>query len=58
MESYQTSIKALTVDVFGTVTDWHSTIVREGERLGCDKRLTVDCRAQAVPMDETLRPIT
>ncbi|MXX40793.1 MAG: haloacid dehalogenase type II [Gemmatimonadetes bacterium] len=42
MESWQTSIKALTVDVFGTVTDWHSTIVREGERLGSDKRLTVD----------------
>ena len=29
----------------GTVTDWHSTIVREGERLGCDKRITVDWRA-------------
>ena len=27
---------------FGTVTDWYSTIVREGERLGCNKRLTVD----------------
>ena len=42
MESWQTSIKALTVDVFGTVTDWHSTIVREGERLGSDKRIIVD----------------
>ena len=36
MEFRQTSIKALTVDVFGTVTDWYSTIVREGERLGYD----------------------
>ena len=42
MESWQTSIKALTVDVFGTVTDWYSTIVREGERLGSDKRIAVD----------------
>ena len=39
---WQTSIKALTVDVFGTVTDWYSTIVREGECLGCDKGLAVD----------------
>lgn len=36
MEFRQTSIKALTVDVFGTVADWYSTIVREGERLGYD----------------------
>ena len=31
MQSSQTSIKALTVDVFGTVTDWYATIVREGD---------------------------
>ncbi|MYF93002.1 MAG: HAD-IA family hydrolase [Gemmatimonadetes bacterium] len=43
MESWKTSIKALTVDVFGTGTDWYSTIVREGECLGCDKPITVDC---------------
>ena len=48
MESWKTSIKALTVDVFGTVTDWYSTIVREGERLGCDKRIAVDW-ARALP---------
>ena len=42
MNSARLGIKALTVDVFGTVTDWHSTIVREGERLGCDKGITVD----------------
>lgn len=36
MEFRQTSIKALTVNVFGTVADWYSTIVREGERLGYD----------------------
>ncbi len=42
MESWEKSVKALTVDVFGTVTDWYSTIVREGERLGCDKGISVD----------------
>jgi 2-haloacid dehalogenase len=35
------SIKALTFDVFGTVVDWRSGIIREGravdlaDRLGC-----------------------
>lgn len=42
MESWITSIKALTVDVFGTVTDWHSTIIREGERIGSQKQISVD----------------
>ena len=42
VNSARMGIKALTVDVFGTVTDWYSTIVREGERLGCDKGITVD----------------
>jgi 2-haloacid dehalogenase len=42
MESWKTSIKALTVDVFGTVTDWHSTIIREGERFGSQKQIYVD----------------
>ena len=42
MESWKTSIKALTVDVFGTVTDWRSTIIREGERLAAQKQITVD----------------
>ncbi len=42
MGSWQLSIKALTVDVFGTATDWYSTIVREGDCLGYDKRVTVD----------------
>ena len=28
------TIKALTFDVFGTVTDWRSTIIREGKELG------------------------
>jgi 2-haloacid dehalogenase len=36
------SIKALTFDVFGTVVDWRSSLVREGEALGRAKGLTVD----------------
>lgn len=35
-------IKALTFDVFGTVTDWRSTIIHEGQRLGNQKALDVD----------------
>ena len=42
MQSWKTSIKALTVDVFGTVTDWYSTIIREGEQIGSQKQISVD----------------
>ena len=35
-------IKALTFDVFGTVVDWRSGIIREGEALGARKGLDVD----------------
>ena len=34
--------RALVFDVFGTVVDWRSTIVREGEALGREKGLAVD----------------
>jgi 2-haloacid dehalogenase len=36
------SVKALTFDVFGTVVDWRSSIIREGETLGRAKGLAVD----------------
>jgi len=36
------SIKALTFDVFGTVVDWRSSIIREGQALGRRKGLDVD----------------
>ena len=42
MQSWNDSIKALTVDVFGTVTDWYSTIIREGERISSQKQIFVD----------------
>jgi 2-haloacid dehalogenase len=39
--------EALVFDVFGTVVDWRSTIVREGEALGREKDLKVDWAAFA-----------
>lgn len=36
------SVKALTFDVFGTVVDWRSGVIREGEALGRAKGLDVD----------------
>jgi 2-haloacid dehalogenase len=42
------SVLALTFDVFGTVTDWRGTIIREGEALGRAKRLDVDWPAFAL----------
>lgn len=40
-------IRALSFDVFGTVVDWRSTIVREGEELNRAKDLDVDWAAFA-----------
>ena len=37
-----TTIQALTFDVFGTVVDWRSSIIREGEALGQARGLRVD----------------
>lgn len=36
------NVKALTFDVFGTVVDWRSSIIREGEALGRARGLGVD----------------
>ena len=38
---------ALVFDVFGTVVDWRSTVIREGEKLGQEKNLDVDWPAFA-----------
>ena len=40
-------VKALTFDVFGTVVDWRTTVIREGRALGEAKGLTVDWEAFA-----------
>lgn len=42
MNSDTTSIKALTFDVFGTVLDWRTAILREGGQLGRAKSLRVN----------------
>ena len=36
------NVRALTFDVFGTVVDWRSSLIREGEALGRSKGLEVD----------------
>lgn len=41
------TIKALIFDTFGTVTDWRSSIIREGETLGARKGWSVDWPAFA-----------
>ena len=41
------SVRALTFDVFGTVVDWRSSIIREGELVGAAKGLKVDWPAFA-----------
>ena len=40
-------IRTLAFDVFGTVVDWRSTVIREGEELGRAKGLDVDWAAFA-----------
>lgn len=40
-------IKALTFDVFGTVVDWRSSVIREGRQLGQAKGLAIDWAAFA-----------
>jgi 2-haloacid dehalogenase len=41
------TVKALVFDVFGTVVDWRSSVIREGEKLGREKDLEVDWAAFA-----------
>ena len=41
------TIKALTFDVFGTVVDWRSSVIRDGERLGERMGLDIDWAAFA-----------
>jgi len=40
-------VKALTFDVFGTVVDWRSSLIREGEALGRKRGLSADWAAFA-----------
>jgi 2-haloacid dehalogenase len=38
----KTELKALAFDVFGTVVDWRSSIIRDGRKLGREKRMEID----------------
>jgi 2-haloacid dehalogenase len=49
-------IQALTFDVFGTVVDYYSTIVAEGERLGQQKGVQVDWGAFAFAWRNRYQP--
>ena len=49
-------IRALAFDVFGTVVDWRSTIIREGETLGRAKALDVDWAAFAEAWRDRYHP--
>jgi 2-haloacid dehalogenase len=42
MAARKPGVRALVFDVFGTVVDWRSSIIREGKALGQRKRLRVD----------------
>ena len=50
------SVDALVFDVFGTVVDWRSGIIRDGTRLGESNDLTVEWAAFADAWREEYRP--
>ena len=50
------AVDALLFDVFGTVVDWRSGVVRDGERLGEEKGLDVDWAAFADAWREEYQP--
>jgi 2-haloacid dehalogenase len=50
------AVKVLTFDVFGTVVDWRSSVIAEGEQLGRAKGLNVDWAAFADSWRAIYRP--
>jgi len=50
------SVKVLAFDVFGTVVDWRSSVIAEGEQLGRTKGLKVDWSALADAWRAVYRP--
>ena len=50
------NIKVLAFDVFGTVVDWRSSVIAEGEQLGKTKGLNVDWAAFADSWRAVYRP--
>jgi 2-haloacid dehalogenase len=55
-QSIADSIRVLAFDVFGTVVDWRSSVIAEGERLGKIKHLKVDWAAFADAWRGVYRP--
>lgn len=51
-----TSVKALVFDVFGTVVDWRSSVIRECQAFGARKGLERDWTAFAVDWRKAYRP--
>jgi len=51
-----TSVKVLAFDVFGTVVDWRSSVIAEGEQLGKTRGLSVDWAAFADAWRAIYRP--
>lgn len=49
-------IKLLAFDVFGTVVDWRSSVIAEGERLGATQGLNIDWAAFADSWRSIYRP--
>ena len=50
------AVKVLAFDVFGTVVDWRSSVIAEGEQLGKMKKLNVDWTAFADAWRAVYRP--
>jgi 2-haloacid dehalogenase len=49
-------VTALTFDVFGTVVDWRSSIIREGQELGRTKHIEIDWQRFADAWRELYQP--
>ncbi len=50
------NIKLLAFDVFGTVVDWRSSVIAEGEQLGKAKGISIDWAAFADAWRSIYRP--
>jgi 2-haloacid dehalogenase len=56
IDAVNTSIKVLAFDVFGTVVDWRSSVIAEGEQLGRTKGIDIDWGAFADAWRAAYRP--
>src|SRR4030095_4799942 len=56
MQINSQAIKVLAFNVFGTVVDWRSSVIAEGEQLGQTKGLTIDWVAFADAWRGIYRP--